>query len=158
MPLARVRDVMTKDVATIDPAAPIGTALAVMATHGVHHLPVVDDDQRLVGVVSDRDLRGAAFAPALEAHLSVAARRRLHGVATVVGGVRVRDAMTADPVTIDRDAPVARAAALMLEGRFSSLPVVERGLLVGIVTERDALRALAATEPPVPGVDPATLW
>jgi CBS domain-containing protein len=149
---------MTRDIVTIDPAAPIGTALAVMATHRVRHLPVVDDGERLVGIVTDRDLRGAAFAPALEEHLSVEARRRLHGVTATVGGVRVRDAMTTAPVTIEPDAPVARAAARMLEGGFSSLPVVEGGVLVGIVTERDALRALAATEPPVPGVDPAMLW
>lgn len=134
MPVTRVRDVMTKDVVTIDPSAPIGTALTVMATQRVRHLPVVDDDERLVGVVSERDLHGAAFAPALEAHLSVSARRRLHGLTAVVGGIRVRDVMTANPVRIDPGAPVARAAALMLEGRFSSLPVVDGGVLVGIVT------------------------
>jgi CBS domain-containing protein len=66
--------------------------------------------------------------------------------------------MSADPVTIDPDAPVSRAAALMLERRFSSLPVVESGVLLGIVTERDVLRAIAATELPVHGIDPALLW
>jgi len=57
------------------------------------------------------------------------------------------------------DAPLAQAAAIMVEGRFSSLPVVDGNRLVGIVTERDALKALARTLPAVKGMDPDTfLW
>ena len=67
--------------------------------------------------------------------------------------------MTWDAVTLPPDAPVAQAAALMLEGRFGCLPVIEQGRLVGIVTELDVLRALAVTLPTVRGADPDTfLW
>lgn len=154
-----VRDVMTRNPFTLDPDAPVGTALAVMTERGIRHLPVVDDAGRLRGMVTDRDLRCAALAPAYSEHLSAAARRRLRSVGTALENLRVRDVMTWDAVTIGPEAPLAQAAAIMVEGRFSGLPVVEEGRLVGIVTERDALRALAQTLPAVKGIDPDTfLW
>ena len=157
--MADVRDLMTKSPITIDPDAPVGTALAVMKERSVRHLPVVADDGRLLGIVTDRDLRSAAFAPAVAEHLSASGRRRLRGLGDTLENLRVRDVMTWDAVTIRPDAPAAQAAALMLEGRFSGLPVVDEGRLVGIVTEVDVLRSLAATLPAVKGSDPDTyLW
>ena len=62
-------------------------------------------------------------------------------------------------MTTDPEAPLAQAAAVMFEQRVGSLAVVKNGRLVGIVTERDVLRALALTLPSVRGVDPDTyLW
>jgi acetoin utilization protein AcuB len=154
-----VRDVMTKDPITIDPEAPLETAAAVMQERQVRHLPVVDEAGRLVGLIGDRDLRGALLAPALTEYLSGAAQRRLRGIAAALENLRVRDAMTWDAVTIDPQAPVARAAALMFEARIGCLPVVEGQRLIGIVTERDVLKALAATLPSVRGIDPDNfLW
>jgi len=155
----KVSEVMTRDPVTIDPDAPLGTARAVMVERGFRHLPVADDAGRLVGMITDRDLRDAAFAPAIVEYLSPAARRRLRGLGETLESLRVRDVMTWDVVTIEPEAPVARAAALMFEGRFSSLPVVDHGRLVGIVTDHDVLRALAETLPAVRGLDPDTfLW
>jgi nucleotide-binding universal stress UspA family protein len=158
-PLVEVRSIMTVDPITIDPEAPVGTALAVMRERRVRHLLVVGDDDRLLGIVTDRDLQNAAFAPAIAEHLSEARRQQLRGLAEALESLRVRDVMTGEAVTIRPDAPVAQAAALMLEGRFSGLPVVGGGQLVGIVTKRDVLRALAASLPAVRGFDPDTfLW
>jgi acetoin utilization protein AcuB len=72
--------------------------------------------------------------------------------------LRVRDAMTGGVVTTSPEAPLAQAAAIMAEGRFGSLPVVEGGKLVGLVTERDVLKALATTLPAVRGLDPDTYF
>ena len=155
----RVREVMSKDPITIDPEAPIATAIAVMRDKGVRHLPVVDDARRLLGMISDRDLRDAMFAPAFAEHLSLVARRRLRGLSATLEGLRVKDVMTWDAVTTKPEASFAQAAAVMFEGRFGSLPVMEKDELVGIITERDVLRALAETLPSVRGIDPDTyLW
>ncbi len=155
----RVREVMTRDPLTIDPEAPVATAVAVMRDKSVRHLPVVDDAGRLQGMISDRDLRDAVFAPAFAEFLSQVARRRLRGISATLEGLRVKDVMTWDAVTTGPEAPLAQAAAVMFEGRFGSLPVVENGKLVGIVTERDVLKAIAMTLPPVRGIDPDTyLW
>lgn len=153
-----VRDVMTRSPITIDPEAPVATAIAVMREREVRHLPVVGAGGRLVGMVTDRDLRSAVFAPALREYLSLAAQRRLRSASEALENLRVRDVMTWDAVTIGPEAPLAQAAALMSEGRFGSLPVVEGGRLVGIVTERDVLRALARSLEAVRGVDADTMF
>jgi acetoin utilization protein AcuB len=155
----KVRELMTKNPIAIDPDAPISTAMAVMTERGIRHLPVVDSDGRLVGMISDRDVRGAIFAPAVSEYLSARARHRLRAVSDTLEALRVKDVMTWDAVTIGADAPAAQAAAIMFEGRFGCLPVVADGKLLGIVTERDLLKALAATLPSVRGIDPDTyLW
>jgi CBS domain-containing protein len=154
-----VNEIMTRAPITIDPEAPVATAVAMMQEREVRHLPVVDGAGRAVGMISDRDLRTALLAPAFAEHLSAAARRRLRGVDSALERLRVKDVMTWDVVTIRADAPIAQAAALMVEGRFSSLPVVDHGRLVGIVAERDVLKVLAATLPAVKGLDPDEfLW
>jgi acetoin utilization protein AcuB len=140
----KVKELMTADPITIDPDAPLGTAMAVMRDKTVRHLPVVDEAGRLLGIVTDRDLRSAAFAPALAEHLSLGARRRLHGVSQALEEIRVRDAMTWNVVTTHPEATIAHAAAAMFQGRFGCLPVVQDDRLVGMLTERDLLRALGS--------------
>lgn len=154
-----VKDAMTPRPLSIDPDAPLETAIETMSERRIRHLPVVDDRGRLVGMLSDRDVRSVVVGPAIVEYLSVAARRRLRAINENIESLRVRDVMTWDVVTIGADAPVAQAAALMFEGRFGSLPVVSGGALVGIITEHDVLKALAGTLPAVRGLDPDTvLW
>jgi CBS domain-containing protein len=152
-----VKDIMTRNPISIEADAPVGTAIAVMAEHRIRHLPVVDERGALVGIVSDRDLRSAALAPALEEHLSIGARRRLRSIGTALENLRVKDAMTWNPVTTRPDIPLTQAAALMLERHVGSLPIVEDGALVGILTDRDAVRALAVQIPALSAI-PASLW
>jgi acetoin utilization protein AcuB len=147
----RVKDVMTLNPITIDPEAPLATAMAVMRKEGIRHLPVTDDTGRLFGIITDRDLRSAAFAPARIEHLSVGAQRRARGVAQALEELRVRDAMTWDVVTTHPDVALGHAARVLFFGRFGSLPVLDGMKPVGILTERDLLRAvtLLAPDPPV---------
>jgi CBS domain-containing protein len=69
----------------------------------------------------------------------------------------VKDAMTCDPITTRPDMPVTQAAALMLEAHIGSLPVIENGKLIGILTDRDAVKALAIHVPALKYV-PEALW
>jgi acetoin utilization protein AcuB len=150
----RVRDVMTADPMTIDPETPVEAAVATMRERRLRHLPVVDDSGRLVGIVTDRDVRSAILAPATVEYLSTTERGRLAALAGALNDIRVSHVMTWDVRTIGPDAPVAQAAAIMADARVGSLPVVEGGQLVGILTERDVLKSLAATLPSVKGADP----
>ena len=113
-----VRDVMTRKVVTIGPETACDKARRLMEEHRIRHLPVVAGG-RLLGMVSDRDVRSAAA----QAPSTLAEK-----------------IMTPDPVTITPETRVEHAARLMLDGRFGSLPVVD-GHLVGIVTYTDLLRA-----------------
>jgi acetoin utilization protein AcuB len=139
----KVKDVMAKDPFTIDPEAPLGTAMDVMRTKELRHLPVADEAGQLVGIITDRDLRQACFAPALAEYLSAGAQRGLRQLGKTLEDMRVRDFMTWVVVTVHPDASLAHAALIMSERRVGSLPVVENGRLVGMLTERDMLQALS---------------
>jgi acetoin utilization protein AcuB len=133
---------MRRAPATIGPDASVRAAVGLMRRQGVRHLLVTEDD-RLRGVVTDRDVRRAAFLPMLEGHLAGGAHR--------LAAPRVRDVMTWSVVTIGPDASLDRAALLMYQHRVGSLPVTEDGRPVGILTERDVLHASrqgAAPGPP----------
>ena len=138
----KVREVMSRDPITIDPEAPVGTALDVMRTKHVRHLPVVDEAGVLIGIITDRDLRHAALAPAMEEYLSGRAHRRARQLGETLESLRVRNVMTWAVVTTGPEAPLLSAALIMFESRVGSLPVVEGGRLVGLLTEQDVLKAL----------------
>jgi CBS domain-containing protein len=142
-----VKDIMTTNPFSIDPESPIATAIEVMVDRKIRHLPVIDAGGAVVGVITDRDLRSTALAPALEEYLSAAARRRLRGIGIALENIRVKNAMTCNPVTATPDMPVTQAAALMLERHVGSLLIVDKGALVGIVTDRDAVKALSSQVP-----------
>ena len=145
----KVKDVMAKDPFTIDPEAPLGTAMDVMRTKELRHLPVVDEAGQLIGIITDRDLRHAAFGPAVAEYLSRSTQRRMRQIGETLEDLRVRDVMTWVVVTTHPNTSLPHAALLMFERRVGSLPVVEDGKLVGMLTERDLLKALSR-EGPVP--------
>lgn len=138
----KVKDVMARDPISIDPEAAVGTAVDVMRTKHIRHLPVVDETGALVGIVTDRDLRHAALAPALQEYLSLRAHRRARQLGEALENLRVREVMTWALVTTGPEAPLLSAALIMFESRVGSLPVLEGGRLVGLLTERDVLKAL----------------
>jgi acetoin utilization protein AcuB len=129
-----VKDVMSRAPVTIQPEAPLAVALATMRKHEIRHLPVVDADGRFVGIVTDRDLRQASFA-------------RFRTLTQAYRDLAVQDVMTCAVVTTPPATTIARAAAVMFERRIGSLPVVEDGRLVGILTERDLLKLLMRESP-----------
>lgn len=129
----RVRDVMTKDPVTIGPDEPIGTALERMRLGRFRHLPVVEGD-RLVGIITDRDLRLATNSP-------LVLREKWYSD-FILESIKVKSCMTSNPVTVTPDTPLLDAALILRERRFGSLPVVEDGKLVGILTETDLVETL----------------
>jgi acetoin utilization protein AcuB len=137
----RVAELMSRDVVTIETSASCHDAASCMFRAKVRHLPVVDRDGRLAGIVTDRDLRHGLLAPAMFGQAPPAS------VETVLKRVPVSDIMTKSVVTVRPDEDVAIAAHTMLEDKVGSLPVVSDGRVVGILTETDLLREIIrATE------------
>ena len=128
---------MRQALVTVRPDASARAAAELMRGRQVRHLLVTDEQERLVGILTDRDLRHSAFLPMLAPHLAWEERW--------LKAPRVRDIMTWRPVTIDPGADLVRAGLLMFERRIGSLPVTDRGTLVGIVTERDIFEAFRTT-------------
>ena len=139
----KVKDVMTKHPITIDAEAPVGTALESDARQA-HPPPAGPGRYRDAHRHHHRSRpppRGA-LAPALDEYLSVRAHRRGRQLSETLENLRVKDVMTWAVVTTGPEAPLTYAALIMFESRVGSLPVVEQGRLVGILTEQDVLKAL----------------
>lgn len=128
----RVSQWMSRSPVTVTPATAVSEAKQVMERRRIRHLPVVERD-RLVGIVTDRDIRLNLPSPATS--LSI------WEVNYLLARLTVGDVMTKRPITIEPGRPATDAAKLMLEHRIGALPVVEDDTLVGIVTETDLLRA-----------------
>jgi CBS domain-containing protein len=123
---------MTTSCVTAPPTMPVLEARQLMLEKRIRHL-LVTDGPKLVGIVTDRDIRLNLPSPATS--LSVWEINYLLARLTV-GAV-----MSKNVVTIGPGAEVREAARLLLDHRIGALPVVDRGQLVGIITETDLLRA-----------------
>ena len=130
-----VRNWMTRIVAALSPEASVAEALALSRERRVRHIPILEEE-RLVGIVSDRDLRDAS--PALGDPERARALRE----------IRVGDVMSREVITVDPQDSIENAAQQMYELKIGSLPVVAEGPevaeeeLLGIITSSDVMRAL----------------
>ena len=141
----KVKDVMTREVKSISPAAPLKEIAETLSGLGISGAPVVEAG-KVVGVVSEADIvvkeRGRRpERGGLLAHLRDGGDRVKQGAKTA------GQAMTSPAITITPDRPIAEAAAKMLDEGVNRLPVVDRdGALVGIVTRADLVRAFVRTD------------
>ena len=125
----KVRNLMASDPRTLDMNEALSLADQVMTMERIRHLPVIDDEGVLVGVVTQRDLFRGALARAIG--------YGEHAQKKLLDTLRVKDVMHTDPVTTGPDDHVRVAAKLMLDNKVGCLPVLDDGKLVGIVTESD---------------------
>jgi acetoin utilization protein AcuB len=130
----RVRDLMSRNVVTVAPHASCHDAITRMVRDRIRHLPVVDADGELRGIVTDRDLRHRLFEPGLFHAMGAAPVEQL------LSGIEVQEIMSAPVVSVAPDTRLDEAAGVMFERKLGALPVVDHDRLVGILTERDVLR------------------
>ncbi len=145
-----VRDVMTRTVVTVPPWKPLKEVAALLVEHRISGTPVVDQHGAVLGVVSEADLlvkeqgRGAIhhrrFAWLLGEAEETRDQEAKHDATTAA------DAMTSPAVTIDADRSTTAAAELMIERRVNRLPVVENGVLVGLLSRADLVRSFVRSD------------
>jgi CBS domain-containing protein len=148
-----VRDIMQKTPVTVAPEASVEEVVATLRDHQLPGVPVVDEDGRCVGIVTERDL----VLPDQDGDLHIPHYINLFGGTVFLeplgrfeGRLRkafaanAADMMTREPDTVAPDTSVKEAARLIHETGHNRLPVVEDGRLVGVVTRLDVLGALAA--------------
>ena len=137
-----VRDIMTERPRTVSPDEPMRDAARRMVRAGVEGLPVVDSEGRLIGMLSERELLrhllgsqllGGAKAPAAEPEPPTGA---------LAGRRTVRDVMTRQVLCVSAEQPLAEVASLMSNKELDRVPVVQDGLLVGVLTRGDIVRKL----------------
>ena len=131
----RVRDVMTPDPFTLGRNDRLSIADDLMSQQRIRHIPVLDDDGHLAGIISQRDL----FRGALLRALGYGSRAEQMMLQTVA----IKEAMTDEVVTTTPDTPLSDAAREMVERGVGCLPVIAGGQLVGIITEGTFTRVVA---------------
>lgn len=130
-----VKDYMTRHPLMVEPTMPILEAQRYMGENNIRHLPVVGEGKRLLGLVTRQTL---LVDPGRLGSLNV------WEIARYLSGLTVKDIMVKakDVITIDSNITIEEAACIMVEKKIGCLPVVEEGIVVGILTEADLLAHL----------------
>ena len=141
----RVRELMTENVLTIGPEAPLKDVAKVLVANRISGLPVCDIEGHVLGVISEGDILYKEHDPT-EGHVGGPLGWIVDGSPNVAGAVKAQavtaaKAMSSPAVTIAPYESVSQAARIMCEHRVNRLPVVKDGRLVGIVTRADLVRA-----------------
>jgi CBS domain-containing protein len=139
----KVRDAMTTDVMTVGPEASLKEIAAIFSEHRISGLPVVDDDRRVLGVITKTDIIIKELAEAPTVLRRLLHHREAPAVATKIEAQSASQAIIAPPITVSPAQLLADAADLMLEHGVNRLPVVEEDKLVGILTRFDLVQAFA---------------
>jgi CBS domain-containing membrane protein len=133
----QVRDLMTTDIVTLERNEKLLVADDVMRLGRIRHLPIVDEDGKLAGILSQRDLFHSGLMRAL-GYGSHAQRQALDMV-------DVKEAMRTEVVTTTPDTPLRDAARTMQERKIGCLVVIEGEQIAGILTESDFVKFVAET-------------
>ncbi len=121
-----VDEIMSVELRTLTTNDSLADAQSMMANAHIHHIPIVEGDNQLVGIISHRDVLAAT-----EPHKSG------DSIAQNPSNIGVRDFMTHDVTTVDPRANLRQAAVFLQRHSYGCLPVVEEGKLIGIVTDTD---------------------
>ena len=124
---------MMRNPVSVDENDSMKKAMDLLRDREIRHLPVLKGGDKLVGIVSERDIKQASPSPATALEI-----REIY---YLLDKVKVKQIMTRRPYTISANAPVEEAALIMREKKIGCLPVVDDGRLVGILTETDILDA-----------------
>jgi acetoin utilization protein AcuB len=141
MDTLQVKHWMTPDPITVAVDNNLSTAYHLMRLNHIRRLPVVNDQERLVGIITWGDIRNARTRSNVPPAPSSWEAYFLAGVQ------EVRDYMTPAPITVTPDTPIRSAVSLMLHHKIGGLPVVEAHQLVGVLSETDVFRFLLAYTP-----------
>ncbi|MBE0689100.1 MAG: CBS domain-containing protein [Anaerolineae bacterium] len=131
----QIGELMTRDVISVLPEAKLSAAQEIMEEYGIRHLPVVEHG-KLVGIISKGNIR--------EARPSDATTLSVWEVNYLWDTLKVKEVMTTKALVVTPEQPLIEALRIMVAHKFSSLPVVTDGVLVGIITETDIFNKLIA--------------
>ncbi len=132
-----VQEWMTKNVVSVSPETSMMKASRLMKDRKIGRLPVVDENGRILGIVSDRDIKDASP--------SKATTLDMHELYYLLSELKVKEIMTKNPICARETDSVEGVALLMTERRFGGMPVVdETGKLTGIITDSDIFKVLVS--------------
>ncbi|PJC76108.1 MAG: hypothetical protein CO013_00805, partial [Syntrophobacterales bacterium CG_4_8_14_3_um_filter_58_8] len=138
-----------KEVITVYPDTEIIQAAHLLLDKHISGLPVVDKEGRLKGIICQSDLIAQqrkiplpSFFILLDGTIPLTSSRHIEKEVKKMAAITVSEAMTADPITVDPETDLGDIATLMVKNSIHTLPVLDRGWLVGIIGKEDILRTL----------------
>ncbi|UCH34833.1 MAG: CBS domain-containing protein [Armatimonadota bacterium] len=147
------RDLMTRDVITVTPETPVSEIAKLLSEHNISGVPVVDEDGKLRGIISEADLvvraarpRFPRYIPFLEGVIFLENPAHYEQEIQKMLAVAAADIMTEKVVTAPPDASVEELATLMTERNVNRIVIIEAGRIAGVVTRGDIVRTLAESE------------
>ena len=133
-----VRNWMSESPVTADPETSLLKLSKLMRDHDIRRIPIVDKNNKLIGIVSDRDVKDASP--------SKATTLDMYEMHYLLAEIKARDIMTKNPLTLTPTNTVEQAAMIMLDKKIGGLPVVEEdNRLVGIISDHDVFKTLVIT-------------
>lgn len=146
-----VKDIMTTQVITLSPDTDIVQAAEILLENRINGAPVIDEQGRIVGILCQSDLVAQqkkiplpTVFTLLDSYISLTSSKQLEKQVRKIAAWTVSDAMTPNPVTIQSDTSIETVAALMVDSKFHTLPVMEGKNMVGIIGKADLLRTLVS--------------
>ncbi len=127
-----ISEVMTSKLVTVGPQATARTIKDIFDQHEFHHLPVVEGNEKLLGIISKQDFYKVAYVLSLQTTGRTWSEKE-YEVLTA------RDLMTDHPLTLEPDDTIGLAADIFLANQFHAIPVVEDERLIGLITTHDLL-------------------
>ena len=153
--MLKAKDIMTRPVITVSPDMEIVHAAKILLENRINGVPVVDKTGKLVGILCQSDLIAQqkklpipSFFTFLDGLITLTSMKQIEKQVQKIAAVTVAQAMTPDPVTVKPDTDIEAMAALMVDQSFHTIPVVDEGVLLGIVGKEDILKPL------MPGSEP----
>lgn len=149
-----VGNIMKTEVITVRPSTTVRELANILAEHGISGVPVVDDEDHVVGMVSEADiivqdaeLHFPYYIPLLDSVIYLQSVHKFEERLRKMFGSQVGEIMSREVMAVSPEASVRDAATLMTDREINRLPVVAEGKLVGIVTRHDIVQAIADTAP-----------
>jgi len=142
------KDIMTKDVITVSPKAGIAHTAKILLEKGINGIPVVEKG-KLVGILCQSDLVAQqkefplpSVFTLLDGFIPLKSTRTLEKAVQKIAATTVAEAMTPNPVTVTPETSIEDLAALMVDKNFHTIPVMDKGVLVGIIGKEDILKTI----------------
>jgi CBS-domain-containing membrane protein len=147
--MTQAKDLMAKDVLTVTPDTSISHAANMLLEHHINGMPVVDEENRIVGIICQSDiitqqkkLPLPTIFTLLDGIIPLTSMSHMEQEVQKIAATKVSQAMTPDPVSVTPDTELEDMAEIMVNKNYHTLPVVEDGKLVGVIGKEDVLKTL----------------